>query len=94
MRVKGHIVVDLVLTQFPGAKRSLLIVANFLATLFSLIIFFASVKMAYFLKNLGQTSTGLSIPMWIPYLGVVVGSFMMFFRFNEVFLKAVRNQDL
>jgi len=32
--------------------------------------------------------------MWIPYLGVVVGSFMMFFRFNEVFLKAVRNQEL
>ena len=93
VRAKGHIIVDLIITQFPGTRKILLIVANFLATLFSLIIFLSSAKTAYFLRNIGQTSTGLSIPMWIPYMGVIFGSLMMFFRFNEVFLKAIRNEE-
>jgi C4-dicarboxylate transporter, DctQ subunit len=93
VRAKGHIVVDLVITQFPGTRKLLFIVGNSLATLFCLILFFSSAKAAYFLKNIGQTSTGLSIPMWIPYMGVIFGSLMMLFRFNEVFLKAIRGEE-
>jgi len=93
VRVKGHIVVDLIITQFTMTRRVLLIVANFLATLFSFIIFLSSTKTAYFLKSIGQITTGLSIPMWIPYMGVIVGSLIMFFRFNEVFLNTIRNKE-
>ena len=93
VRAKGHIIVDLIVTQFPGTRKLLFIMANFLAALFSLILFLSSAKAAYFLKNIGQTSTGLSIPMWIPYLGVLFGSLLMLFRFNEVFLKAIRGEE-
>ncbi len=92
VRTKGHIVVDLVIELFPATKKALEITSYALAALFSFVIFLTSAKVAYFLKSIGQTSTGLSIPMWLPYLGVVLGSLMMSFRFVETCLIAIRNK--
>ncbi len=93
VRTKGHIVVDLLLVVFPKTRTALLLLSNFFAVLFSLIILIASMKYAYFLKSVGQTSTGLSIPMWIPYVGVILGSLMMLFRFQEVFVRTIRRNE-
>lgn len=93
VRTKGHIVVDLVIVAFPNTRKALILVSNTLAALFSLVIFISSSKFAYFLKTIGQTSTGLPIPMWIPYLGVIMGSLMMFFRFNEVCWKVITGKE-
>ena len=89
VRTKGHIVVDLVIGLFPKTQRTLEITSSLLAALFSFLIFATSAKVAYFLKSLGQTSTGLSIPVWIPYMGVAGGSLMMAFRFVEVCLRSI-----
>ena len=89
VRMKGHIVVDLLIVIFPKTRKFLVIISNIFAALFCVLIFVSSSTFAYFLKGIGQTTTGLSIPMWIPYLSVIMGSLMMFFRFNEVFLAAL-----
>jgi TRAP-type C4-dicarboxylate transport system permease small subunit len=93
VRMKGHIVVDLILQLFPKSKKTIKLISYILAVLFSLIISITSIKVAFFLKSIGQVSTGLSLPMWIPYFGVFLGSLMMSFRFVEVFLKTVQNKD-
>lgn len=93
VRTKGHIVVDLLMVVFPKTRKALLLLSNLFAALFLLIIVVASVKYAYFLKSVGQTSTGLSIPMWIPYIGVILGSLMMLFRFQEVFVRTIRRNE-
>ena len=87
IRKKGHIVVDLLVVLFPKANHALTLVSNFLAALFCIFIFIASFKYAHFLKSVDQISTGLGLPMWIPYVGVILGSLMMCFRFCEVFLQ-------
>ncbi len=94
VRTKGHIVVDLVIGLFPITKKALEVTSYALAALFSFMIFVTSAKVAYFLKSIGQTSTGLSIPMWLPYMGVVLGSLMMSFRFVEICLDTIRDKKV
>jgi len=93
VRTKGHIVVDLVIEFLPKTRKTIELISYSLASLFSLLIVFTSARVAYFLKSIGQTSTGLSLPMWIPYLGVVLGSLMMSFRFVEVCLNTIRGKN-
>ena len=85
VRKKGHIVVDLLAVIFPQAGSFLARLAHGLACGFALLILFSSLKYALFLISVGQISTGLGVPMWIPYLGVIGGSLMMAFRFGEAF---------
>lgn len=89
IRTKGHIIVDIIFRLFPRSNKSINIFSSLLASLFSLLIFFSSFRVICFLKNLGQISTGLLIPMWIPYILVLFGSIMMAFRFIEICLKSV-----
>jgi TRAP-type C4-dicarboxylate transport system permease small subunit len=93
VRTKGHIIVDLVIEIFPKTTMSIAIISNALAALFCLALFIASLRAAYFLKSIGQTSAGLSMPMWIPYMGVILGSCMICFRFVEMCLYTISEKD-
>jgi C4-dicarboxylate transporter DctQ subunit len=93
VRKKGHIIVDLITVLLPKSKRALALTSNILAALFCVLIFISSIKYAHFLKSVDQTSTGLEVPMWIPYLGVILGSLMMCFRFTEAFLQISKRQE-
>ena len=88
VRKKGHIIVDLLMVIFPKSKWVLMLTGNALALIFSGLIFVSSFKYAHFLRSVGQISTGLELPMWIPYIGVVLGSLLMSFRFFEAIMKA------
>ena len=93
VRKKGHIIVDLIIVLLPKSKTVLTLTSNILAALFCVLIFVSAVKYAHFLKSVDQVSTGLELPMWIPYLGVILGSLMMCFRFIETFLQMSKRQE-
>jgi C4-dicarboxylate transporter DctQ subunit len=85
IRRKGHIIVDMAAVLIPKASPFLAKLSHSIGCIFSLIIFYASLRYALFLLKMGQVSIGLGVPMWIPYLGVIMGSFLMAFRFGEAF---------
>ena len=93
VRRKGHIIVDLLMVVFPKTKWFLVLTAHSLALVFSSLIFVSSIQYAHFLKSVEQISTGLEIPMWLPYVGVILGSFLMCFRFFEAFIKALPSHE-
>lgn len=84
VRKNGHIVVDVLVVMFPKLSRPMKIIANFLGASFACLIIYSSSKYAFFLLSVDQLSTGLGVPMWIPYLGVIGGSILLSYRFLEV----------
>jgi TRAP-type C4-dicarboxylate transport system permease small subunit len=93
VRRKGHIIVDLLMVVFPKTRWLLVLTGNALAFAFSVLIFVSSIRYAHFLRSVGQISTGLEIPMWLPYTGVILGSLLMCFRFFEAFVKALPSPE-
>lgn len=93
VRKKGHIIVDLIMVVFPRTRRALTLTSHVLAAVFCLLIFFSSIVYARFLLSVDQVSTGLELPMWIPYLAVIFGSLIMCFRFWESFLKVAKRTE-
>jgi len=90
VRKKGHIIVDLLAVLFPKTSGILALTSSAFGAVFSVLLLISSFKYARFLKSVEQTSTGLAIPMWIPYIGVILGCLMMCFRFSEVFLNTLK----
>lgn len=61
-----------------------------LCAMFTIIIFKESLTVLQKQISTGQVSAAVQIPMWIPYLGVTVGTFLMTFRFIETFIGMVK----
>jgi len=93
VRRKGHIIVDLLMVVFPKTRWFLMLLAHVLAFAFSSLILVSSIQYAHFLRNVEQISTGLEIPMWLPYIGVILGSLLMCFRFFEAFIKTLPSHE-
>ena len=56
-----------------------------ICALFTSIVFKESIVILQKQISTGQVSAAIQLPMWIPYLGVTVGTFLMTFRFIESF---------
>lgn len=85
VRTGIHVGVDLLVDRLTGPSKSALIIAGLLAgALFTGIIGTLGARLVWHIADTGQTSAVLELPMWIVYLAVPLGSYLMCYRFLEV----------
>lgn len=85
VRTGIHVGVDLLVERLTGQSKRILIVAGLLAgALFTVIIGTLGAHLVWHIARTGQTSAVLEVPMWIVYLAVPLGSYLMCYRFLEV----------
>lgn len=85
VRTGIHVGVDLLVDRLTGQPQRILIVTGMLAgALFTAIIGTLGAYLTWHIAQTGQTSAVLEVPMWIVYLALPLGSYLMCFRFLEV----------
>lgn len=70
----------------PKAKRFVEYISIIFCLGFCGVVFKESIVILSKQLSTGQTSPAIGIPMWVPYLAITVGTFLMMFRFIEVFI--------
>lgn len=85
VRTGIHVGVDILVERLTGEAKRVLIVAGLLAgALFTAIIGTLGAHLVWHIASTGQTSAVLELPMWMVYLAVPLGSYLMCYRFLEV----------
>lgn len=85
VRTGIHVGVDILVNRLVGTPRRVLIMAGMAAgALFTAIVGFLGAHLVWHIAGTGQISPDLEVPMWIVYLALPLGSFLMCFRFLEV----------
>lgn len=85
VRTGIHVGVDLLVERLSGTPQRILIVAGLLAgALFTAIVGTLGAHLVWHIFATGQTSAVLEVPMWLVYLAVPLGSYLMCYRFLEV----------
>ncbi|HEX2840207.1 TRAP transporter small permease [Hyphomicrobium sp.] len=85
VRTGIHVGVDILVENLKGTSQRVLIVAGLLAgALFTVIIGTLGAQLVWHIYDTGQTSAVLELPMWLVYLAVPLGSYLMCYRFLEV----------
>jgi TRAP-type C4-dicarboxylate transport system permease small subunit len=85
VRTGIHVGVDILATSLPGqGRKTLTLVALLAGALFTGIVGTLGARLVWRVAATGQTSAVLELPMWIVYLAVPLGSYLMCFRFLEV----------
>ncbi|MGM8213661.1 TRAP transporter small permease [Virgibacillus sp. W0430] len=81
VRMQSHIRVDVFIKLFPPkVQRFLNLIALLCWFVFAAFLAFEGSKYVSDVLSSGQTSPSLHVPMWIPYLAIPIGGFLMVVR--------------
>jgi C4-dicarboxylate transporter DctQ subunit len=95
VRTGIHVGVDIALNQLNPASRYRVVLFGLLCgALFTFIVGTLGARFVYHIAETGQISADLEAPMWIIYLAVPLGSYLMCFRFLQVAWIFARTGDL
>lgn len=95
VRTGIHVGVDVLINRMNTPLRNKFIVFGLLAgALFTGIVGTLGASFVWEIGHTEQTSADLELPMWIVYLAVPAGSFLMCFRFLQVMLAFLRTGEL
>ena len=95
VRTGIHVGVDVIINRLDGGpRRALVLVALLAGMLFTGIVGSLGAKFVWAMAHTDQVSADLEMPMWIVYLCVPLGSYLMCFRFLQVALEFVRTGEL
>jgi C4-dicarboxylate transporter, DctQ subunit len=90
-----HVGVDVLVNKLPEGPRAKLVVISLLAgALFTAIVGSLGANFVWHMAHTDQTSADLEVPMWLVYLCVPLGSYLMCFRFLQVAVNFIRTGDL
>ncbi len=93
LRKGGHIKVDVVVNLLSGKKRGFVIfLATMIGVLFSLFLFFFSVKYTAFLKESGEISITTDIPEYIYFMALPVGGFLLSIRYVQELISVLKGK--
>lgn len=85
VRTGIHVGVDILVERLTGNAQRVLIIAGLLSgAFFTAVIGTLGASLVWHIYDTGQTSAVLELPMWIVYLAVPLGSYLMCFRFLQV----------
>lgn len=85
VRIGIHVGVDILVNQLPNVwRRRTILLGLALGTLFTAIVGWLGLRLVVHLAQSGQVSAVMEAPMWLIYLCLPLGSFLMCFRFLEV----------
>jgi C4-dicarboxylate transporter, DctQ subunit len=95
VRTGIHVGVDVVINRLSTPWRNKFIVFGLLAgALFTGIVGTLGASFVWEIAHTDQTSADLEVPMWLVYLAVPAGSYLMCFRFLQVMVNFVRTGEL
>jgi C4-dicarboxylate transporter, DctQ subunit len=90
-----HVGVDVLINQVKGRSRMPVVLFGLACgALFTFIVGSLGLRFVWHIAMTEQTSADLEIPMWIVYLAVPLGSYLMSFRFLQVAFAYVRTGEL
>ncbi len=85
VRTGIHVGVDVILRKLTGKSKTALVLFGLLAgATFTGIVGTLGSNFVWEMSHTDQTSSDLELPMWIAYLCLPLGSFLMSFRFLQV----------
>jgi C4-dicarboxylate transporter, DctQ subunit len=95
VRTGIHVGVDVVVRQLDEPWRGRLILFGLLAgALFTGVVGVLGANFVWRISRTAQVSNDLEIPMWLVYLAVPCGSWLMSFRFLQVCVSFMRTGEL
>ena len=95
VRTGIHVGVDVIIRTLEGAKRRALILFGlFAGALFTGIVGTLGARFVYHMAQTDQVSSDLEVPMWIVYMCVPLGSYLMSFRFLQVAFNYFKTNEL
>ncbi len=95
VRTGIHVGVDVVINQLETPVRAKFIIFGLLAgALFTGVVGALGTNFVWHIAQTEQTSADLEWPMWMIYLAIPVGSFLMCFRFLQVTWSFARTGEL
>jgi C4-dicarboxylate transporter, DctQ subunit len=95
VRTGIHVGVDVLINQLPRRQRATLIVFGLLAgALFTAVVATLGAELVWDIAHTQQVSADLELPMWIVYLAIPCGSYLMCFRFLQVTWRFLRGGEL
>ncbi|MDC7706589.1 TRAP transporter small permease [Vogesella indigofera] len=95
VRTGIHVGVDVLINKLSDHNRSRFIVIGLLAgALFTGIVGTLGATFVWEIGHTDQTSVDLEIPMWLVYLAVPCGSYLMCFRFLQVMVNFLKTGEL
>ena len=95
VRTGIHVGVDVLVNNLPEKLRLRFIMFGLLAgAFFTAVIGSFGVRFVWTLAHTDQTSPDLEMPMWIVYLAIPLGSYLMSFRFLQVAWTFMRTGEL
>lgn len=91
VRARGHIAVDLLpYVLSPANRRRLQILILVVMMVFFAAFFYYGGQHTLRVRSLGQVTPMMQAPMWLAYLALPVGSFLMFLRSGQLLVTAIR----
>ncbi len=95
VRTGIHVGVDVLVRKLsPGKARIVTCISLLSGALFTGIIGTLGAHFVWEMSHTDQTSVDLEMPMWIVYLCVPLGSYLMCFRFLQVLVSFLRTGEL
>jgi C4-dicarboxylate transporter DctQ subunit len=95
VRTGIHVGVDVLINRLPDKYRSKFIIFGLLAgALFTGVIGTLGAQFVWDIAHTEEVSADLELPMWIVYLAIPCGSYLMCFRFLQVAWAFVRTGTL
>ena len=95
VRTGIHVGVDVLVNRMNKPWRTKFIIGGLLAgALFTGIVGTLGARFVYELSHTTSTSEVLEIPMWMVYMAVPLGSYLMCFRFLQVTWAFIRTGEL
>lgn len=85
VRTGIHVGVDVAVKALPPASRHVVILFALLSgALFTFLVGSLGARFVWHIAQTEQVSADLEVPMWIVYIAVPLGSYLMCFRFLQV----------
>jgi C4-dicarboxylate transporter DctQ subunit len=95
VRTGIHVGVDVLVNRLPPrAARNMVVLGLLGGALFTGVIGTLGAIFVYKMMGTSTTSADLEIPMWIVYLAVPLGSWLMCFRFLQVTVRFLKGGEL
>jgi C4-dicarboxylate transporter DctQ subunit len=95
VRTGIHVGVDVLINRLQPGNRARFVIFGLLAgALFTGIVGSLGAKFVWAMGHTDQVSADLELPMWIVYLAIPLGSYLMCFRFLQVMWHFIRTGEL
>jgi C4-dicarboxylate transporter, DctQ subunit len=95
VRTGIHVGVDVVINRLSEPRRRVLVMFGLLAgAFFTGVVGTLGARFVWAMGHTQQVSSDLELPMWIVYLCIPLGSYLMCFRFLQVLVRFWRGGEL